>query len=204
MFRSYDRFRDPSSIRQAPVTPGPANHVSLYDLSRATLSRPGYFSSVKIQQSLFIDAQRSCHNPSAQAIREMDSRQDEADDHTIDCMVSIGCGHPSPVKPGEPPDYSKRPLIQRLEHEKTAAWDGELTHSVTSGSMRSWKKAYFRLDHSSDEWEAPVEALREGGETLMRNKRLEEEVLKELNGEEMREVLSKCAKCLVARKRNKL
>ena len=41
-FRSYEHFRDPSSIYQAPVS---ASDISLYDLFRATLSRPGYFSS---------------------------------------------------------------------------------------------------------------------------------------------------------------
>ena len=61
--------------------------------------------------------------------------------------------------------------------------------------MRNWKKAYFGLDHSSGTWEASREAASEGGETLRRNQELEAEVLKELDGEEMLGLLSRCAKC---------
>ena len=186
------------------MTPGPADEVPLYDLCRAVLSRPKYYSSVAIQGSVYADAGYCCRNPSMEAIRELDSGRAKDSEGAIDCLVSIGCGSPNHTSEGEFFNHPKKSHMARSKQEKMAAYDSDLTHGVTSVRMEGLEKAYFRLDPNSDLWKIPMGVLREGGEKLMRNKNLEAEVLEQLDSREMRGLLSNCAKRLVAHKRDKL
>ena len=130
----------------------------------ASLSCPNCSSSVIIQNPVFTGAEYCRRNPPAWALRELDSGEDEAVDYSkrpliqqFERLVLAAV------------QLSKTSLVQRLEHEEAASQGSALTHSVTTGMMRNWKKAYFGLDHSGGTWEASREAASESGETLRRN-----------------------------------
>ena len=191
--------------RVGPRSPGPASETPLWLVARATTSRPNYFAPTKIGDARYKDGGFSYRNPSQEIIHEVLDLGD-ADRHSIDCLVSIGCGTPRAADDDNNDNISKGKRFRspsRKARERMAASDCDVVHEMASNVMFTLKKAYFRLDMESDLWDLSLKTFVSDNENsdFARNPILDKEVHKELETPAMQRKLKNCALRLVERRR---
>ena len=207
IFRSYDHTETSKNSRVGPRSPGPASDTPLWLVARATTSRPNYFAPTTIGDARYKDGGFSCRNPSQEIIHEVLDLGD-ADRHSIDCLVSIGCGTPK-AEDADGDNDDNVPKGKRFKppsrnaQERMAACDCDVTHEMATNVMFTLQKAYFRLDMQSDLWDLSLETFvsDDGNSDFARNPILDEEVHTMLEGPAIQQKLRNCALRLVERRR---
>ena len=205
MFRSYDHAKGSTLSRVPPRSPGVADYMDLWEVARATSSRPNYFAPMKIDGIRCKDGGFLYRNPSSEMLREV-TDLNEANWSPIDCLVSVGCGIPDRddtecvTAKRRWTTESRRAKQER--QEKLAAYDCDTAHDMTWDVMHSHRKAYWRLDMRSDIWKLPLEdfIMSSKGSHFAGNERLDTDILIKLERCDLRQRISNCARRLVAKR----
>ena len=203
LFRSYDLASPKAALEVKGLqhtklrNPGPADSCGIWEAARATSAATSYFKPVTIDGTRYVDGGFGFNNPSREIINEVLRVHNDAKD-CINCLVSIGTGHPKKSKD----DFfkpSRMTWTRNLSTVLKAACDSDSTHEDAESFMMAREIPYFRFNVEADTWKLPLTF----GDTEERAVRRswKEEVTAELKEVHTSESLKKCARMLVQQRR---
>ncbi|KAI9808030.1 MAG: hypothetical protein M1826_004379 [Phylliscum demangeonii] len=150
LFRTY-RAREHSSV-----------NCKIWEAARATTAAVTFFERIAIGQEEFIDAGIKCNNP---AIRLLSEAQTVfGGDRRLNCLVSIGTGHPGAIGLPKPSTFQKILPTDIISVIKKIATDCEGIAHELSERFENTAGSYFRFNVTYGAGSISLEEWRRMGE----------------------------------------
>ncbi|KAI9801940.1 MAG: hypothetical protein M1826_005124, partial [Phylliscum demangeonii] len=150
LFRTYSA-REHSSV-----------NCKIWEAARATTAAVTFFERIVIGQEEFIDAGIKCNNP---AIRLLSEAQTVfGGDRPLNCLVSIGTGHPGVIGLPKPGAFQKILPTGVINVLKKIATDCEGTAHELSERFENASSLYFRFNVTHGAESISLEEWRRMGE----------------------------------------
>ena len=220
IFRSYANLNIGTKLGERPVTPGKANNFPIWKVGRATAAAPTIFPDIEIEGNTYVDGALYENNPVNEARHEIYMKDGVK---RLEICVSIGTGRSPPVRSGAKGAVTK--LYHTLSMVKEKALECEKEHEHARFTFNSAEPSipYYRLNTGVEigktktgEWKAKREykelnALQRAGYKMMGKSdrkatldRLACDTDKELQTDEMKAHIHKCATILVKLRRDRI
>ncbi|KAI9813524.1 MAG: hypothetical protein M1826_002493 [Phylliscum demangeonii] len=121
-----------------------SGNCKIWEAARATTAAATFFKRIVIGQEEFIDAGIKCNNP---AIRLLSEAQTVfGGDRPLNCLVSIGTGHPGVIGLPKPDPFQKILPTAVINVLKRIATDCEGTAHELSERFANASSSYFRFN----------------------------------------------------------
>ncbi|KAI9811698.1 MAG: hypothetical protein M1826_003109 [Phylliscum demangeonii] len=149
-------------------TYGAREHASanckIWKAARATTAAATFFKRIVIGQEEFIDAGIKCNNPAILLLSE--ARTVFGDDRPLNCLVSIGTGHPGVIGLPKPDTFQKILPTAVINVLKKIATDCEGTAHDLSERFANAASSYFRFNVTHGAGSISLEEWRKMGEVI--------------------------------------
>ncbi|KAF4546132.1 putative kinesin, partial [Lasiodiplodia theobromae] len=148
LFRTY-RVRENASV-----------NCEIWEAARATTAAPTFFKRVTIGElgqvkEEFIDGGVRCNNPADEVLEE--ARRVFGDDRMLNCLVSIGTGHPGVIGLSKPDVFQRLLPTELINALKQIATDCEKKSKELSSRFQNIESLYFRFNVSHGLGEVSLE-----------------------------------------------
>lgn len=166
----------------------------IWEVARAITAAPSISNSVAIGKQMYMDGAVSLGNMSRESINEILRFVDDGPKRLV-YLISIGCGRPRKNSYGPMKQLSGKSSVKAMNLDSVAV------HQQTDALAKLFKIPYYRFNFEGNRWERP--RPRPG---THRSEILYDELEREVedyfrDDKEAREMLAKCARDLVNRRR---
>ncbi|KAI9828855.1 MAG: hypothetical protein M1826_005959 [Phylliscum demangeonii] len=134
----------PTLLRTYGARENASVNCKIWEAARATTAAPTFFKCIVIGQEEFIDAGIKCNNPAIRLLTE--AQTVFGGDRPLNCLVSIGTGHPGVIGLSKPDTFQKILPTAVLNVLKKIATDCGGTAHELSERFANAASSYFRFN----------------------------------------------------------